>query len=190
MSMSHARTNLVQSASQQPSCLPSFPTAAAAAAGILWHVLTTPMYISQTLLNHYQQAVGSYLCPDKGEDGEAAVVDAATVEGKAPVTAADGPADKDDKNDNENDNGDDDDWEAPPADACEYCQHCYQCVHCCKASSSAGNRFSTAAACPAWLQAAAAVRNSTIAMVHRHSAAYPVQLPLCEALSATAFDCY
>jgi hypothetical protein len=84
------------------------------------------MYISQSLLNHYQQAVGSYLCPDKGEDGEAAVVDAATVEGKAPVTAADGPADKDDNNDNndnknENDDDNDDEWEAPPADACEYC---------------------------------------------------------------------
>ena len=31
--------------------------------GILWHVLTTPMKISQTLLTRYLQAVGDLSCP-------------------------------------------------------------------------------------------------------------------------------
>lgn len=43
--------------------------AAACSEGILWHVLTTPIKISQDLLTKYQEAVGDVYCPDK-EEGE------------------------------------------------------------------------------------------------------------------------
>lgn len=33
--------------------------------GILWHVLTTPLKISQPLLTKYTEAVGDSYCPDK-----------------------------------------------------------------------------------------------------------------------------
>lgn len=35
--------------------------------GILWHVLATPMKISQSLLTKYQEAVGDVMCHDKGQ---------------------------------------------------------------------------------------------------------------------------
>jgi hypothetical protein len=33
--------------------------------GILWHVLTSPLKISQSLLTKYTEAVGDTYCPDK-----------------------------------------------------------------------------------------------------------------------------
>jgi len=33
--------------------------------GILWHVLTTPIKISQTMLTKYEEAVGDVYCPER-----------------------------------------------------------------------------------------------------------------------------
>ena len=33
--------------------------------GILWHVLTTPMKVSQTLFTKYKEAVGDLFCPEE-----------------------------------------------------------------------------------------------------------------------------
>jgi hypothetical protein len=91
-------------------------------AGILWHILTTPIYITQELLTRYQEAVGNYNCPD-----------AASHNSTGGVTAADGPSDNaasgNSKNANaakvtkekakRNDDSDDEeeDFALPPADA-------------------------------------------------------------------------
>jgi hypothetical protein len=79
-------------------------------AGLLWHVLTNPIYITQDLFTRYQEATGNYNCPESG----------AAANGTA-VAAADGPENNValEKKKGNAGGGGDDGFEAPPADASE-----------------------------------------------------------------------
>uniref|UniRef100_A0A383W3S8 Carbonic anhydrase n=1 Tax=Tetradesmus obliquus TaxID=3088 RepID=A0A383W3S8_TETOB len=74
--------------------------------GLLWHVLTNPIYITDDLLTRYQEAVGNYDCPHSAAAAAAAAKNANAKNAK--VTTESGPADN---------SGTEGGFQAPPADA-------------------------------------------------------------------------